>query len=140
MVVNNPEDPDQGNNQSISNQTITDSKKELFLNNLLNSEKVYIIMDVRNVSNQTIKGGILQCGVDFAGSPGLSGKNITSFAFEDDVCWAKNQTTIEECLEISQDGSILYVASGVTNEYFENKLVVSINGPYEANSCNIEFV
>ena len=114
--------------------------QDIFLDNLLNSEEVYIVMDSRNVSNQTILEGILQCGVDLAGSPGLADKNITALSLEEDMCWGLENATIEECLAATEGIPTLYITTEEQSEYFENKLIISINEEYVYGSCKINVV
>ncbi len=124
------------NEQKENNQNLS---KENFQKNLLETTEVYIIMDTRNVKNSTISDGILQCGVDFAGSQGISGKNITIIAFQDNECigLSNESMTVNACMEQIKNKIYIHITSNNKTKYFEDKLIVSIDEPYEAYSCQI---
>ncbi len=109
--------------------------------------KVYIIMDLRNVSDDTIRNNIMQCGTDFAGSSGLVGKNITIFALEDDKCTAlEGIRTIQSCLDESKGGilsilapnKIIIVQSKMNTAYDSNTIIIKVGANYTLGTCNIK--
>ncbi|MDD5023104.1 MAG: hypothetical protein PHU63_02970 [Candidatus ainarchaeum sp.] len=111
--------------------------EQLFLQNLYSSDIVYIVMDTRNMNNQNIKEGVMQCGVDFAGSQALAGKEILSMALEEETCWFQNKTTIEECAALYEKGPTLYITSNSKTGYSEKTFIVNIDENYVIGSCNI---
>ncbi len=119
--------------EPLSNESLM---KETFLQNLQESDSVYILMDTRDAPSQGIKEGILQCGVDLAGSQGLASKNITALALEGENCSGMN-ASINECLSILESAPSFHVLSGQKTEYFENKLVVSIDETYLTGDCSV---
>jgi len=122
-------------------EIIEETMKDKFQKNLLSSNEVYIVMDTRNAPNSTISDGILQCGVDLAGSQGLFEKNITILGLNAEECFGiKNESvSIDECLLLIDGKMQIYITSENRTEYFEKRLVVSINEQYAYKACDINF-
>lgn len=111
--------------------------------------KVYIVMDVRGVADPNVSDHVLQCGVDFAGSTGMGGKNATIFSFTDEGgeekgCIAGEAQTlrpVRECLSQLKDGVTIYVKSGPGGaEYFSRGMVVTVGANYTMGTCGIRRV
>lgn len=81
-----------------------------FLDVVSKEDKFSVIQDMRGVPPDTpdIKTAVIQCGVDLSGTLGRLGKNVTNYAFENDVCTSGAKlriTSIGECdAEISAEG------------------------------------
>ncbi len=94
--------------------------KETFLALLAEKEPVYIVMDARNVSDEYTGRNIFQCGVDFAGSSGLVGRDVFVVGMDDSGCvFASlsgkiNKTmTNADCIKtLNGDGIALYSYEG----------------------------
>ncbi len=106
------------------------------------SEKVYIFMDVRGVDNPTISTNILQCGVDFAASSGMGGKDVTYFSLADDGCIAPDGAHPDSyCFEQIKDGVTIYVKEGPGGaNYYTNGMVVTVGSQYAIGTCGIRRV
>ncbi len=107
---------------------------------LIDADKVYIVMDVRGVNDSIVRQNILQCGVDFAGTVGLSDLKNTSFMSLDEVqgCYLMDKSyPIPYCLNQMKDGITLYVHEGNGPEYFTNAMMVGIGRNYTADGCKI---
>jgi hypothetical protein len=122
---------------------------DTFKSILQNSEKVSVVMDIRKITNSNISDNVLQCGVDFAGSSGLSGKNLSIISIDDNGCIAANMTnittagnyTIDECFSIMQNMTTIYVKSGSDGaRYYSKGMVVTVGPLYKFGTCNIRFV
>jgi len=119
--------------------------KETFLELLANSEPVYVVMDARNVSDEYTKRNIFQCGVDFAGSSGLVGKNVSIIGMDDKGCVvgslssALNKTTTnEECIKmLNSNGIALYSHAGNDTFYYTRAAMVGVGDTYVLGSCSI---
>ena len=59
-----------------------------FASSMLASSKIYVVEDIRGLEAYPIsRKNIMQCGVDYAGSPGLVGKEFTVYVYDDgDLC------------------------------------------------------
>jgi hypothetical protein len=100
--------------------------------------KVYIFMDVRGVSNAPTSRNILQCGVDFAGSSGMGGKDVSYFSVGNDGCVAEDGPHPPEyCFKQVKDGVVIYVKEGASSSYHSNAIVVGVGPEYPAGSCSI---
>ncbi len=105
------------------------------------ADKVYIIMDVRGVRDANASRNILQCGVDFAGSSGMGGKNVSYLSLGDDGCVAGDGAhTAEYCISLLKNGIVIYVKEGTSSSYYSNALVVGVGPQYPASSCAIRKV
>ncbi len=127
----------------------TNTTKEEFATHLLSAQKVYLIEDLRNLSGYPMsKNNIMQCGVDYAGSPGLVGKTFTIFAFDDgEVCnTADGVMPISECYKLleqaakDQDSAIIWIERGDSPEFYSRGLLVRVNEAYVQGLCSINVV
>lgn len=110
---------------------------EVFKKNLLNSSKVLIVEDIRNVSSDK-KGIIMQCGTDLAASlvsfPNI--KEIIISVIDDGRCEVGKfkegnitflNTTANSCLELSKDIFTFYIKYGNhSTSFFKNKMLIEI--------------
>jgi len=120
---------------------------ETFREAFASAGNVYIVMDVRNVSDFNVSDGILQCGVDFAGSPGMGGKNATIFSLTDEggaekgciVADSVKYHPVSECLSWLNGGVALYVKGGPGSvAYTRNSIIVPIGANYTRGGCGIK--
>lgn len=115
---------------------------ETFKDIFNSAEKVYIFMDVRGVDNPAISTNILQCGVDFAASSGMAGKDVTYFSLADDGCVAPDGAHPDSyCFEQIKDGVTIYVKEGPGGaNYYTNGMVVTVGSQYAIGTCGIRRV
>jgi len=106
---------------------------------LMDAKNVFIVMDVRSFSNYSVKQNILQCGVDFAGSEGLAGKNLTFYSLDTgQSCVGMNgNLSISQCLKEMANGLTIFVQEGNGTKFYSNAMVVGVGSVYPANGCNI---
>jgi len=111
---------------------------------LNDADKIYIVMDVRNVSSRQVKTNILQCGVDFAGSYGLVNRDVTYMSLdpvENCIIGNVNGETgiyeINECLGMLNSGISLYVIEGDGTEYYSRAAMVGVNENYALGTCGV---
>ncbi len=130
------------NTSFLPNQTKEEKSKKEFVESLANAETVFIIMDLRNESNYTVRTNIMQCGTDFAGSlafVGFAPESITTFALDDENCTTMNGTTsITNCLKESESGVSLVISSHVNTSYYKNKALIKIGETYKSGTCNVK--
>ncbi|MBD3390218.1 hypothetical protein GF415_04685 [Candidatus Micrarchaeota archaeon] len=116
-----------------------------FASNLLSSDKVYIVEDLRGLGAYPIsKNNIMQCGVDFAGSEGIVGKEMKIYVLEEDSCsHSSGNSTLEACyseiLAASNDTSsaVIWIEKGSIPEFYERGLLVRVNETYMQGDCSI---
>jgi hypothetical protein len=117
---------------------------EEFSANLLAASRLYIVEDLRDLERYPLsKQNIMQCGVDYAGSPGLVGKEFSVYAFDDeDVCYTLGGTaTISECYEellaVSEEPgvAIIWIEQGESPEIYSNGLLVRLSESYVQGTC-----
>lgn len=121
--------------------------KDTFAGILADAEKIHIVMDLRGIEDNKTRWGVMQCGVDFAGSWGLADKDTDYFSFDLEESLAKEQycihskdsrIPIDECFDrINADGVTLYIKSGTGTKYYENGMVVGVGSNYELDQCSI---
>ena len=125
------------------------ASKGEFATNLLYADNVYIIEDVRGMEEYPIsKNNILQCAVDYAGSPGMAGKDLQVFAFDDgDICHTfDGETAISDCysrvLQAAEEPNsvIIWIERGDAPEFYSKGLLVRINDAYVQGLCSVNFV
>ncbi|MBS3067730.1 hypothetical protein J4450_03440 [Candidatus Micrarchaeota archaeon] len=146
LILANPSKSIQADDNKI-NDTInkTDNsdgsvEPDVFAEGLLASSDVFIIQDLRDVNSDVIRKNIQQCGIDFAGSTGLVGKNITIFALEGSEC-----TTLDGVVDLNSclnkinaaTNPIINIKQGNQSKFYKTKLEVGISEGYAPNSCNI---
>ncbi len=108
---------------------------------LLQAQNVYVVMDVSNATGQ-VKQGIIECGVDFAGSPGLGGKNKTFFSIDTGGhCIGANATYPSSwCFGQMENGLSILVQPGNSTSFYTNAMVVGIGDNYTAGGCSVNLV
>lgn len=132
---------------------------ETFKDQFAASQNVYIVMDVRGISDYNVSNNVMQCGVDFAASSGMGGKNATYLSFGPNsqgntACVASdgNEYPVEDCLKMLDGGIAIYVKEcraqfailgqqcpgGV--KYYSNGMVVSVGNNYALGTCGIHKV
>ena len=112
----------------------------VFARAVSSSDKLFIIQDLRGSSNNDIRRNILQCGVDFASSIKLVGKNLTIFAFENNTCTSIDGfRSVKECENDVGSSPYIFIKEGQegNNLFYKNKLVVNIGKNYTINSCSV---
>ncbi len=118
---------------------------ETFIHLLENAETIYIVMDIRNVSNNSTKKNILQCGVDFASSTGLVGRNVRYMALDPEegcIVGDFDSTSVESipgCLGKLNDAMSLYVTEGDETKYYTKAAVVGVGEYYNIGTCDISY-
>jgi len=116
---------------------------EEFKNLFSSATTVYVVMDVRGITDPVVSNNVLQCGVDFAGSSGLGGKNATFFSLSDaDGCVsADGIRPLAECTSKLKGGMSIYVKGGSGGaEYFTNGMLVTVGSNYTVGTCGIKRV
>jgi hypothetical protein len=115
---------------------------ETFKTEFEKAPRVFIVMDVRGVSDSIISNNILQCGVDFAGSSGMGPKNATYLSVDNNGCVApdgKHET--KECFSWLKSGLTIYIKQGDTGaKYYSNGIVVNMGKEYTLGTCGIHRV
>ncbi|MFP3949812.1 MAG: hypothetical protein ACLFUZ_01830 [Candidatus Micrarchaeia archaeon] len=141
--VNGDEEPGEyGPPFAVAGENVT---LEEFAANLLASDKVYIVEDLRGLDAYPLsKNNIMQCGVDFAGSEGVVGKEMKVYVLEDNSCsHTSGNATLESCyaeiLSTSNDASaaIIWIEKGNAPEFYERGLLVRVNETYLQGACSI---
>ncbi len=101
--------------------------------------KVFIIMDVRNITSEKQKGNILQCGTDFAGSAGLANKELIIYAIENETCTGLNTTNLKsaDCLKEAVSNFAIFVNGKDKTKFMINRFIVGISETYEFGSCKV---
>ncbi|SRR3989339_1561060 len=109
---------------------------QTFLYILNNATEVYIVEDLRNVTNDQTRHNIQQCGIDFAGSTGLVGKNLTIYALDSMNCVSsKGTSSISDCISTINKGKSIYITSGSQTEFYSNLMLVGIDENYLSGFC-----
>ena len=106
---------------------------------LTNASNVYIVMDLRNVTDQKVRRNVMQCGVDLAGSMGLAAKNLTLYSFDSDVgCIGIGQTySVGYCISDMKNGIKLYIMEGNESKFYTDGMKVGIGSNYTSGSCSV---
>ncbi|MCX8205939.1 MAG: hypothetical protein N3H30_01790 [Candidatus Micrarchaeota archaeon] len=109
---------------------------------LANAETIAIVMDVRGVSTGTARQ-VYQCGVGYATSLGLLGKNISNFAIEKDVCIKGDlsNTTLCECNSLIKGADYIILVKGTNGtpaaQFYEDHFLVEVGEKSDASLCKI---
>jgi hypothetical protein len=124
-----------------------------FADALMSSQTVYLVEDIRGLEKYPIsRNNIMQCGVDFAGSQGLAGKEVNIYILEGNECSASeaggNLTikALSECHAAvasafgKAGNSVIWIEKGYSPSVYPSGLVVRINETYTQGMCNIRFV
>ena len=106
---------------------------------LTNASDVYIVMDLRNVTDQEVRRNVMQCGVDLAGSMGLASKNKTFYSFDSDLgCIGVGQTySVGYCISEMKNGIMLYIIEGNESQFYTDGMKVGIGKNYTSGSCSV---
>lgn len=98
-----------------------------FVKELEAAKKVYIISDLRNAPISS-RNGIMQCGIDIAGSIALAPKNVSYFVIDGNDCITEHgNRSISFCEDISKNGVLFYIKYGNSTSFYKNKIVVGMN-------------
>ncbi len=118
----------------------SDVDAETFKNIFLHSQNVFIVMDVRGVTDDAVSNNVLQCGVDFASSSGMGGKVVTPISFGNDGCVAPDGVhKAKDCFAMLKDGVTIYVKEGQGGvKYYSNGMVVTVGREYVLGTCGIK--
>ena len=107
----------------------------------LSANNVSILMDVRGLKKENTSQHILQCGVDFAGSNGMAGKNVSYFSAADDGCTSiDGRHPIEYCFSSIKNGLTIYIHEGNSTTYYSNGMSVGVGPVYKQGTCGIHRV
>ena len=107
------------------------------------AQKVNIFMDVQGLeADDVLRKNVIQCGVDFSGSSGMGGKNVSYFSVDSASCvsYAGNsssKTGLNDCYAKVSSGLTIYVASGNSTKFYDNAMLVGIGKNYTLGSCGI---
>ncbi len=112
---------------------------DTFKNAFDSASNIFIVMDVRGVTDSTVSNNILQCGVDFAGSSGMGGKAVTPISFGSDGCVAPDgKRDPQDCFNMLKNGITIYVKQGQGGvAYYSNGMVVTVGSNYTLGACAI---
>lgn len=103
-----------------------------------NSSKVVILMDVRSVTDDASRSNILQCGVDFAGSSGFGGKNVSYRSIDDSECVTDlGRFDRSFCFSDLSSSLTIYIQSGNDTSFYSNGMVVGVGKSYPVGLCSI---
>lgn len=113
--------------------------EETFKGIFLEAEKVYILMDVRGISDSKLSNNVMQCGVDFAASSGLAGKEVTPISISNDGCVIPTgPAPMGDCFSMLDDGITIYVRGGDgAAKYYNNGMMVYVGSDYVPFTCGI---
>ena len=112
---------------------------ETFKDIFKTSNSIYILMDVRGVRNENTQRNILQCGVDFAGSSGMGGKNVSYLSAGNEGCVAPDGLHPSSfCFSEIKKGLAIYVREGTDTRYYSNGLSVGVTSQYTLGTCGIK--
>ncbi|MEM4272341.1 MAG: hypothetical protein QXH30_02030, partial [Candidatus Bilamarchaeaceae archaeon] len=119
---------------------------------LMQAETICLVEDLRGLEKYPIsRNNIMQCGVDFAGSEGLAGKELNIYILEENSCsaseWGGNLTTkpLSECYGtlssvIGKEGkAIIWIEKGSSSLAYREGLRVGVNETYAQGMCNVRF-
>lgn len=109
-----------------------------FLQIFDSTENIYIVMDVRGVTDPQVKHNVLQCGVDFAASSGMGPKNATYFSIGEEGCITpKGSSEDAYCFNELRRGVAIYIHEGSTTSYHSNGILVGVGSNYSLGTCGI---
>lgn len=110
----------------------------VFAENVQNSDSLFIIQDLRDASSVS-RINIMQCGVDFASSQRIAGKNIVIFAFEGKECISLDGiTTIDDCSK-QLNAPFIHIKTGNLDNtiFYKDRLLVNVDDNYQKGECSI---
>lgn len=127
----------------------TNTTLQEFASNLLLAQTVYIVEDIRGLDEKypISRNNIMQCAVDYAGSPGIVGKELQVYALEGDVCTNyQGEIPIKDCyadvLEAAgrMDTVIIWIEKGESPEFYSRGIIVRVNEDYVQGMCSINVI
>jgi len=117
---------------------------ETFIQLFGDASKIYIVMDLKDSSSNLVSTNILQCGVDFAGSMALAGKNVTYISMDEKECYVGDIVnggsggyTTAECIRMLDNGITFYIHEGDTTKYYTKAADIGVNQYYMIGTCAI---
>jgi hypothetical protein len=135
----------QEQNVSISDILKDQASGAQFASAFVASNTVYLVQDLVN-ANASVRKNIQQCGIDFAGSPGLATKDQKIYAFEGGQCYgfdSSKSTTINKCLlEIKNqpEAVVFYIRQGFESKFYTRGILVGLGKDYTRGDCNVNFL
>ncbi|MBU0586275.1 hypothetical protein KJ780_02080 [Candidatus Micrarchaeota archaeon] len=117
---------------SILNRSVFEepSTKEQFGKDLTLAQDVFIVMDLRGAPEDS-RVGVMQCGIDLAGSTALQPRNVFVYAVEGNTCLDENNTDVGAvyCDTLSTKGAVIQIRYGEKGlvEFYKNKMLVNLN-------------
>lgn len=119
-----------------------------FSQTLSSSSELYLVMDLRGASEDSVRSNIMQCAVDISYSTAIGGIEKRFYSLDSEcIRTYDNGTTytapVATCLgEIGdardvQGKSIIYIRKYNGTKVFWNELVVGMGANYTENGCNI---
>jgi len=112
---------------------------ETFKDIFLKASNVYILSDVRGVTDSNTTQDILQCQVDFASSSGMGGKNVSYFSIGAEGCFATDGKHPDSfCFSQPGNGVTIYVHSGNITHFYSNGMSVGVDNTYKFGTCGIK--
>ncbi|MFH2106232.1 MAG: hypothetical protein ABII22_03150 [Candidatus Micrarchaeota archaeon] len=112
---------------------------DVFAETLSASDTVFLVQDIRGAV-EPARTNIMQCGVDFAGSPRFVDKKLVIFAFEGNDCYfLEGIGTVDNCLSQIKDFPMIHIKQGnmTQNVFYKTKAVVNVGAEYNKNDCSI---
>lgn len=111
----------------------------VFTEGLKGSNKVFIVMDIRNITSDKQKGNIMQCGTDFAGSDGLVEKELIVYAIEGNNCMNINSTSLKvtDCLKEAISNFAIFITGGSSTKFMQKRAIVGVEEEYQVGSCKV---
>lgn len=128
------------NNFVPGNQVNESAFKDVFMA----APKVFIVMDIRGAQDNHTRNNIMQCGIDFAGSTPLGGKDVVPISIGDQECITPDgPEPISSCISELKGGLTIEISqvTPTTPEgarFFSNGMEVFIGSNYTANSCGFK--
>lgn len=125
-------------NKKLEIKTGDQVAPEVFIQELSDAEKVYILQDLRG-ADATVRKNIQQCGIDFAGSTGLVGKNLTIIALDDKECTTlEGIKSVKFCIdEVENAKAVFHIKKSNKTVFYNHIAVVGIDANYTARACDI---
>ncbi len=124
----------------------TPVNQSTFLHQLADAKHVYIIMDLRNISDDEIRRNIMQCGVDLAGSQALASKNISIASLTDTECHFSSSLDNPQkksipfclCARANPETVTFYITNSDKTDFFNNEIKIGIGKIYKIGSCHVD--
>lgn len=121
----------------ISGQGGAEVSREEFLRELSGAGSVFIISDLRGAPDSA-KYGLMQCGVDLAGSVALAPKNVSYFVISGQDCiMLKANASIPYCEQLSKNGTTLYIKYGTATRFYRGRMEIGMQNYSAQMPCSI---